>query len=324
MNYKSMIIDYCKDIGLDAVGFTKCRVFEELKHYFEYRKSMSLINEFEEQDINKKINPFMYMEDGKTIISIAFPYLFDDNFQQEVNFSKYTQGRDYHVVVSEYLKKICSFIEREMSGKAAYFVDSNSLPERYIAKLCGIGFVGKNNMIITEKYGSYVFLGEIITNVQIAEDKPMECKCEGCDLCQKSCPTGAIREENNSNICLSYISQKKEIDDEWFDKLKGRIFGCDTCQRICPFNKKASFSNIEEFRPYDFMEVINLEELANIDKRIFLNKYSKSSCGWRGKNVLQRNALINIIGMKKNINIEGINSPYVKNYYNRLLYHFKL
>lgn len=319
-----MIINYCKDIGLDTVGFTKCRVFEELKHYFEYRESMSLINEFEEKDINKKINPFMYMEDGKAIISIAFPYLFNDNFQQEVNFSKYTQGRDYHVVVSEYLKKICSFIEREMSGKAVYFVDSNSLPERYIAKLCGIGFVGKNNMIITEKYGSYVFLGEIITNIPIEEDKPMECKCEGCDLCQKSCPTGAIREENNCNICLSYISQKKEIDDQWFDKLKGRIFGCDTCQRICPFNKKASFSNIEEFRPYDFMEVINLEELANIDKRIFLNKYSKSSCGWRGKNVLQRNALINIIGMKKNINIEEINSPYVKNYYNRLLYHFKL
>ncbi|AWI03003.1 tRNA epoxyqueuosine(34) reductase QueG [Clostridium drakei] len=324
MNYKSMIINYCKDIGLDTIGFTKCRVFEELKHYFEHRKSMSLINEFEEQDINKKINPFMYMKDGKTIISIAFPYLFNNDFQQQVGFSKYTQGRDYHVVVSEYLKNICSLIEKEMSGKAVYFVDSNSLPERYIAKLCGIGFIGKNNMIITEKYGSYVFLGEIITNISIEEDEPMECKCEDCDLCQKSCPTGAIRNENNSNICLSYISQKKEIDDEWFNKLKGRIFGCDTCQRICPFNKKASFSNIEEFRPYDFMEVINLEELANIDKRIFLNKYSKSSCGWRGKNVLQRNALINIISMKRNINIKEINSLYVKNYYNRLLYHFKL
>ncbi|NMM65294.1 tRNA epoxyqueuosine(34) reductase QueG [Clostridium sp. P21] len=324
MNYKDMIINYCKEIGLDTVGFTSCRVFSELKHYFEYRKSMLLTNEFEEQDIDKKINPHIYMENGKTIISIAFPYLFNNDFEQCINFSKYTKGRDYHVVVSEYLKKICNFIEKEMSGKAVYFVDSNSLPERYIAKLCGIGFIGKNNMIITEKYGSYVFLGEIITDVAIEEDEPMECKCGDCSLCEDACPTGAVKGENNSNICLSYISQKKEIEDKWFDKLKGRIFGCDTCQRICPFNKEICFSNIEEFKPYDFMEIVDLHELANIDKKTFLKKYSKSSCGWRGKNILQRNTLINMMSMNKNVDIKEITSPYVKNYYNRLLQHFKL
>jgi epoxyqueuosine reductase len=319
-----MIINYCKEIGLDTVGFTRCRIFHELTKYFEHRKKMNLMNEFEEQDIDKKINPYIHMESGKTIISIAFPYLFNKNFQQAVGFSKYTQGRDYHLVVSEYLKKICSFIEKELGGEAVYFVDSNPLPERYIASLCGIGFIGKNNMIITKKYGSYVFLGEIITDIYIEKDNPLECKCDCCNLCQNACPTGAIKEENNSNICLSYISQKKEIHEQWFDKLQGRIFGCDTCQKVCPFNRDIYFSNIEEFKPYDFMEVTNLEELANIDKKTFLKKYAKSSCGWRGKNILQRNALINIISKNEHINVSEITSCYVKNYYNRLLCHFKL
>lgn len=323
MNYKITILDYCKSLGLDTVGFSRCRKFNELKLYFEDRKKRGLENEFEENDIEKRINPFLYMEDGKTIISIAFPYLFDFNFAEGIHFSKYTKGRDYHIVVSEYLKKICGFIER-LGGEAIYFVDSNALPERYIATQCGVGFVGKNNTIITEKYGSYVFLGEIITNLYMQEDKPLKSRCGECDICQKVCPTGAIMGNNIPNKCLSYITQKKDIEDEWFSKLQGRIFGCDTCQRTCPYNKEVSFSSIEEFKPYDFMEKADLEELINIDKKSFKEKYSETSCGWRGKNILQRNAIINAITLNKNIKPKEINSPYVKNYYDRLLQFYKL
>lgn len=323
MNYKITILDYCKSLGLDTVGFSRCRKFNELKLYFEDRKKRGLENEFEENDIEKRINPFLYMEDGKTIISIAFPYLFDFNFAEGIHFSKYTKGRDYHIVVSEYLKKICGFIER-LGGEAIYFVDSNALPERYIATQCGVGFVGKNNTIITEKYGSYVFLGEIITNLYMQEDKPLKSRCGECDICQKVCPTGAIMGNNIPNKCLSYITQKKDIEDEWFSKLQGRIFGCDTCQRGCPYNKEVSFSSIEKFKPYDFMEKADLEELINIDKKSFKEKYSETSCGWRGKNILQRNAIINAITLNKNIKPKEINSPYVKNYYDRLLQFYKL
>ena len=132
MNFKRNILEYCSKLGLDVVGFSKCRVFHELRPYLENRKSSGLENEFEEKDIEKRVNPFFYMKDGKTIISIAFPYLFNKNFQGKVAFSKYTQGRDYHVVVAQYLGKVCKYIET-LGGKALYFVDSNSLPERYIA-----------------------------------------------------------------------------------------------------------------------------------------------------------------------------------------------
>ncbi|WP_411682569.1 tRNA epoxyqueuosine(34) reductase QueG [Clostridium thailandense] len=323
MNFKRDILEYCSKLGLDVVGFSKCRIFHELRPYLENRKSSGLENEFEEKDIEKRINPFLYMEDGKTIISIAFPYLFNKDFQSRVGFSKYTQGRDYHMVVSNYLKKICEYIET-LGGKALYFVDSNSLLERYIAVQSGIGFIGKNNTLITKKYGSYVFLGEVITDLYAEADRILESKCGDCFVCQKMCPTGAISGENNPNMCLSYITQKKDIDDEWFDKLDGRIFGCDTCQSMCPHNKNIEISKIEEFKPYDFMEKSNLEELIALNKKDFRDKYSQTSCGWRGKNIIQRNALINKIHQEKNIKSIKFTSPYVEDYYNRLLNYFKL
>lgn len=326
MNYKSEILGFCDSLGLDTLGFCACRIFDELRPFLEKRKAKGFQNEFEEENIEKRINPKIYMEDGKTIISIAFPYLYEGIYNSSVYFSKYTLGKDYHKVVSDYLRKICAFIE-SLGGKAIYFVDSNPLPERYIAYLCGIGFIGKNNMIITEKYGSYVFLGEIITNLEIQTDKPIEQKCGDCDLCLNTCPTKAINKKGCCpNICLSYITQKKDIEDIWLNKFEGRIFGCDSCQDICPFNKNINYSNLEEFIPYEYMKNISLKELIKIDNKIFKEKFSVTSCGWRGKNVILRNALINLAERDdiKDINIDYIKSPYVQDYYHRLLKAFEL
>lgn len=321
MDNKKSILDFCYSLGLDTVGFCQCRRLEELKPFLENRKLKGLQNEFEEENVEKRINPFIYMEEGKTIISIAFPYLHDIEENSDLYFSKYTRGRDYHIVVSDYLKKICEYI-KSLGGKAIYFVDSNMLPERYIAYLSGIGFIGKNNMIITEKYGSYVFLGEIITDFQIQPDMPVDQKCGECIKCLTTCPTKSINKTGSiPNICLSYITQKKHIEDVWFEKLEGRMFGCDSCQNTCPFNEGVKLSGIVEFKPYDHMKDISLEELASIDNKVFKEKYSVTSCGWRGKNVLQRNALINKAMLHKKLDIDEkvITSPYVKDYFHRLL-----
>ncbi|KGM93427.1 tRNA epoxyqueuosine(34) reductase QueG [Clostridium botulinum] len=327
MNCKEKIIEYCNELELDLVRFTKCRVFTELKKYYSKRKELGFENEFEENDIDKRINPFIYMEKGKTIISIAFPYLYEQINHSKIYFSKYTLGSDYHEVVSSYLEKICEFI-KTLGGEASHFVDSNCLPERYIAYLSGVGFVGKNNMLITEKYGSYIFLGEIITDLELEEDYPIKKDCGECELCLKACPTGAISNDmnNNSNICLSYITQKKDIDDYWLSKFKGRMFGCDTCQNVCPYNRDVINSNIQEFKPFDFMEKINPEEILNMSKKDFNSRYKLTSCGWRGKNIIQRNMLINMfyfndIDIKK---VKEFSSPYVQSYYNKLLKFLKL
>ncbi|KOA20759.1 epoxyqueuosine reductase [Clostridium homopropionicum DSM 5847] len=321
MDYKVSIKEYCNNLGLNLVGFTHCRSFDELRDFFTKRKEKGIENEFEESNIERRVNPFIYMEDGKTIISIAFPYGYESKNNELVYFSKYTRGEDYHQVVSKYLKKICSFIQG-FGGDAIYFVDSTGLPERYIAYLCGIGFIGKNGMLITEEYGSYVFLGEIITNLEIQADKPMLLTCENCNLCIEACPTKSIlKEQNNPNICLSYITQKKDVEDKWFKLFNGRLFGCDTCQEVCPRNKEVKFSTLKEFKPKEHMENPNIKELVNINKKDFNEKYKITSCGWRGKNIIQRNALINLSN-KNNMDensIKNINSSYVKEYYFRLL-----
>lgn len=326
VNNKIEIIEYCKEIGLDTIGFTKCKKFSELEEMFEFRKANGLENMFEEKDINRKINPNLYMEEGKTIISIAFPYLYGNNFNEGVHFSKYTQGLDYHLVLQLYLKKICEFIEK-LGGKAMYFVDSNALPERYIAKLCGVGFIGKNQMLITSRYGSYVFLGEIITDLSLEESQPMVADCGNCSLCLNCCPTSSISNSDcNPNRCLSFITQKKDLEDQWLLKLGGRIFGCDSCQRVCPQNFNKNFSKIEEFKPLPYMETINVKDIIFMSNSVFNEKYKITSCGWRGKNLLQRNAIINgfLSSGVVEYDCREIKSPYVKEYYNRLLYLMKL
>lgn len=320
MNNKEKIIKFCNNLGLDTVGVTSCRKLEELDEYLINRKNIGLENEFEEKDVEKRINLVQYLEGGKSVISIAFPYLFKDNLKEEVYFSKYTYGRDYHKVVSKYLSEICEYIS-ELGGRSIYFVDNNALPERYIASLCGVGFIGKNNMLITEKYGSFVFLGEIITDLKLEEDEKVSQKCGECKLCLEACPTKSIKKEgSNPNICLSYISQKKDMDEKWFSLLNGRIFGCDSCQDVCPYNKEVEKSNIKEFIPFGFMENPQIEELINLDNKSFKENHGLTSCGWRGKNLLIRNAMINafISGKLSKGMAKDFVSPYLKDYYNRL------
>lgn len=322
---KDKIEEYCKSLGLDTIGFIKCRRFEEIKSFYEVRKEMNLQNEFEEDDIEKRINPNWYMEKGKTIISIAFPYLYEDS-DSENGFSKYTKGHDYHKVVKSYLDKICEYIN-SLGGEAIGFVDSNTLPERYIAYLAGIGFIGRNNMIITKKYGSYVFLGEIITDLNIEcndkrvfKDVAKYSECKECIKCIEKCPTKSINTiKINPNICTSYITQKKDISDVEIKLLKGKIFGCDICQDNCPYNSEIIYSEIELFKPLDFMNSSDNNCYAEINNKFFKENISRTSCGWRGKNVIKRNAVIKLHNDEKNINNFKGNSPYIDEYVNRLL-----
>ena len=322
---KEKIINYCNSLGLDTIGFIECRKFEELREFFKFRKENLLENEFEESDIEKRINPNIYMEDGKTIISIAFPYLWKEN-DMDNGFSKYTKGLDYHRVVKSYLDKICIYIN-ELGGNAISFVDSNMLPERYIAYLSGIGFIGKNNMIITKKYGSYVFLGEIITDLDIkCTDKrkfseiKMFNECGECDNCYKECPTKSINiNKKNPNICSSYITQKKDLNEIEIKLLKDKIFGCDICQIKCPYNKEVYFSNIEAFKTLDFMCNEKIDIYAGMNNKFFKENISKTSCGWRGKNVIKRNAIIRLHNNGKDIKKYEGDSPYINEYISKLI-----
>lgn len=321
---KEKINEYCNSLGLDTIGFIKCRKFDELINFYSFRKENGLENEFEENEIEKRINPNWYIKEGKAIISIAFPYLwFENNIDN--GFSRYTKGLDYHRVVRSYLDKICEFINK-LGGKAIPFVDSNTLPERYIAYLAGVGFIGKNNMLITEKYGSYVFLGEIITDLDIGEEDVRKFEeireykeCGTCTKCQKQCPTKSINVNKiNPNICSSYITQKKALSDVDIKLLKGKIFGCDICQNVCPYNIDINYSSIIEFKPLEFMCGLETEIYADMNNKFFKENIAKTSCGWRGKNVIKRNAIIKLHSEGKDIKKYSGDSPYLSEYIQRL------
>lgn len=321
---KTKIQAFCKSLGLECVGFIRARRFDELEAFYEARAAMHLQNEFEEKDIEKRLNPNLYMEDVQTIISIAFPYYHQEENVTSNGFSIYTKRRDYHQVVGAYLNQIKRYIQ-QLGGKAECFVDSNGLPERYIAYLAGNGIIGRNNMLITKKYGSYVFLGEILTDLAIeCEDKgsfeAMKAYegCGDCKRCLKTCPTKSIHEEGcNPNICLSYITQKKHITDDEISLLKGNIFGCDFCQLKCPYNEEIETNVLEDFATLPYMNEA-AHRYAQMDNGYFKEKMSQTSCGWRGKNVIRRNALIHMAYKGEDIAYLKCDSPYINDYIERL------
>ncbi|OOB76894.1 MAG: hypothetical protein BEN19_03490 [Epulopiscium sp. Nuni2H_MBin003] len=244
-------------------------------------------------------------------ISIAFAYNFFDTTDN--GFSTYTKRADYHYIVRIYLDKICSYIQ-SLGFMAEAFVDSNPLPERYLASKCGVGFIGKNGMLITKKYGSYVFLSEILTNMPLKLTMPNKNSCGNCNLCIQACPVNAIYDKTK---CLSLITQKKHINIEEVNSLCGNIFGCDICQIVCPHNKNAMPSQIDEFKTLSFMEQ-DAFIYASMDNSFFKEYIKKTSCGFKGKNIIIRNALIALSKRGDEIRQFKGNSEYI-NFYIKLL-----
>ena len=322
---REQIEAYCMTLGLDCIGFVPYRKYSELSHFYETRQKANLQNEFEEQIIEKRIDPSSYLDKVKTVISIAFPY--NDlaiDLANDKGFSVYTQRLDYHQVVEKYLKKITQLIET-LGGEAIGLVDSNSLPERYIACLAGVGFIGRNNMLITKKYGSYVFLGEILMTLDVGamEQTTFEAmqkytQCGKCNRCYRECPTQSITAQSiNPNVCLSYLTQKKHLEPYEVQKLKGHLFGCDLCQLSCPHNSNVAISPLEEFKRLNYMQ----EEprvYAEMDNAYFKEKIRVTSCGWRGKNVIKRNAILAMHHDGQSVQHLKGDSPYINTYIEHL------
>lgn len=321
---KNEILKKLEDLGLVHYGFMKAeKLSEDSLQYFKEREERQLTTSFEENDLMKKVDLCTEMPMAKTIISVAFPYFYDAYIHKEGYFSLYTLGQDYHVVVKEALEQVAEVI-RSHGYEAEVFADNNSLPERYIAYASYVGEIGKNHMLITKNYGSYVFLGEILTDLPLEtrersyQEIPRHAVCGECTNCIKSCPTKILGSEYyDTKRCMSFITQSKEVPDEDLLLFKGRLFGCDTCQRSCPLNREVRISHIEAFRPRDYMKYPDLHELLKLSNQEFL-KYKETSSGWRGKKLLQRNAMTELMRKGVAINPESLPTEYLKAYYHRL------
>ena len=289
---KEKLLRILKDKNIDYVGIAPVDTYDSLKKILEEKINNNLITGMEEPDIEKRINPRLIMDDAKSIIVCAFPYYIGK--LEDSNLSKYCYGKDYHIVVKDVLQEVCEEIKKDISDfKYKVFADNGPLVDRYLAYLSGIGYYGINNNIITDKYGSYVFIGYIVNNFEFEIDKPLDKTCCKCNKCVKYCPGNAL--EGNYKMdpkkCLSYLTQKKEeLSKDEKEKIKNNkmVFGCDICQDVCPHNKNIEKTSIEDFK-ISLLGKLDEEEIEEISNKEFKRRYGNRAFSWRGRKIIKRN-----------------------------------
>jgi len=238
-------------------------------------------------------DPRMLLDDAqsaRTIIACAFSYYHtEQQADSAARFAMYAHGSDYHEVLRKRLAPLAEALAAE-GHRSRICVDSAPIMERYWAQRAGVGFQGRNGLVIVPGMGSYFFLAEIITTARIAPDAPCRLTCGDCGLCAKACPGGALRCEDgfDARHCLSYLSI--EHRGELPVPLGKRVYGCDECQRVCPHNANPPITEIEEFRLRPALRDITREEILAMTQEQFSATFSHSAVKRVKLAELQRNA----------------------------------
>ncbi len=317
MSKEKNIIDFCHSVGCDLVGFASAEQFLSEKTILEKRQEKNNQSPLETENSLLRTDPSLHLADIKTIISLGFNYDTDLKFDKPTDIprgrlSRFTLVKDYHAVISNKLKKICQLIASEVpSVKYKYFVDTGPLLERAIAHRAGLGFFGHNNCLINFKQGSYLFLGEILLNIELSpSSQTKQEKCLGCNRCLAACPSGALTAPYllDYKVCLSYLSQSKDIIPIRNRRLLAdHLYGCDICQEVCPYNSKKPSPVNKDFLFSNYQPYPDLLQLIQMTNKDFKSKFQETSFFWRGRNTLQRNAIIVLGNLKSE---EAI--PYLK------------
>lgn len=304
------LILYAKSIGVDKIGFTTASPFLEMKNRLRRQQQLGYQSGFEESDINKRTEPLRLLDEAQSIIAIALAYPskmkdapLGKKGERRGIFCRASWGIDYHVAVRERLQLIEEWLrERLPEVRIKSMVDTGELVDRAVAERAGIGWSGKNCSIITPEFGSYVYLGEMITNIPFKPNQAIEDECGECRLCIDVCPTGALIEggQLDAKRCIAFLTQTKGfLPDEFRGKIGNRLYGCDTCQTVCPKNKgKANWIH-EEFTPDPELAKPLLQPLLTISNKEFKGKFGHVSGSWRGKKPIQRNAILALAHFKE-------------------------
>jgi len=252
-NISQQIKNKAIELGFFACGITSANdLVPEQEHLEKWlKKGFNADMKYMERNFEKRISPTKLHEGTKSIIVVLQNY-FVELENTEFKVSKYASGVDYHTIVKNKLYELLEFIKTinpEANGRC--FVDSAPVLERTLAKNAGLGWIGKNNCLITKTQGSFFFIGEIFLNIELEIDKVFENNyCGTCTKCIDFCPTNALNiRELDARKCISYqtIENKNEIPTEIKSKTENWIFGCDICQDVCPWNKKSIQTTEIEF-----------------------------------------------------------------------------
>jgi len=305
MSLASQIKELGEEIGLDVIRITNAESFPETEKYIIESIEKGYIpekpNNINLNKISKRCNPKSILKRAKSIISVAQNYLIEeteelqDKNQPYGRIAKYDVGNFYYDVKLK-LKRIIDFINQETDSK---YKSKNkscyiSLTEKPIAQRAGVGWYGKNGIIITERFGSWVVLGEILTELELDTDESLKRDCGDCTICIDSCPTKAIVSPYviDRTKCLQFISERvMQVPLAFREKWEDRLYGCTTCQEVCPQNRKVK---LKKYKPeYGYIgSRIPLIPLLQIDEGEFQNYFAYNQIAMRPREAIKRNAAL--------------------------------
>ena len=296
---------WSSELGFSSIGITDIDLSQDQRYLEKWlEKDYHGEMKYMEKHGKKRSQPAELVEGTKRIISLSMNYL-PENYNglellkedKKAFVSGYARGRDYHKIMRLRLKKLVSKIKVHSSHENRVFVDSAPVLEKALAQKAGLGWIGKNTLLLNKNAGSYFFLGEIYTDLELPIDEPeIVNHCGSCTSCMDVCPTKAFEGPNqlDARKCISYltIEYKGSIKEELRPMMGNRIFGCDDCQIFCPWNKFLKITDEADFKPRHNLDDIDLSNLFMWSEEEFLKKTQGSPIRRAGYESWLRNIAI--------------------------------
>ena len=257
-NQKRLIIDTAASLGFDPVRVSPAEI--PSKYAEAFRKWVAENHHGDMEYLSRRAREKRSISDilpgVRSVITLGVNYFQEDTAVRRPDqgwVSRYAVTRDYHKIIQKNLKNLCRFITETLAAKARYYVDTGPILERAFAETSGLGYIGKNTCLITEDFGSWVFLAEILTTLDLPADRnTLKINCGTCRQCLDQCPTTAICDNHtiDSRRCISYltIENRSSIPTHLRDGVGAWVFGCDICQDVCPHNRRAIPAALTDFK----------------------------------------------------------------------------
>lgn len=279
---------FAAKIGISEIGVSKAEFLTDLYDILSVQREKYAVCPFEEENLILRCDPTKMLAGAKSIVTCLFPY-YSPNVAP-VNLSRYAAVRDYHAVVREKLEQLAAYFKQCCGAESVCFSDNSPMCDRFLAQRAGLGFYGKNHMLINKRFGSYFFIGSLITTAELEPNEPCKESCMNCGKCFNSCPGGALTEDGfDYRRCISYLTQSKELTEEQEALLQQQktVYGCDVCQEVCPHNQGLAESIMAEFSENTLRELP--QEIVDMSNREFQRNYHEYPFAWRGRKTIVRN-----------------------------------
>lgn len=295
--YTQLIKAESKRLGFLSCGISKAGFLEEeaprLESWLNKNQHGQMV--YMENHFDKRLNPTLLVEDAKSVISLLLNYSpSEEQNKDSYKISKYAYGQDYHFVIKEKLTELLHTIQSEIgdvSGRA--FVDSAPVLDKAWAAKSGLGWIGKNSNLITQKTGSFYFIAELIVDLELDYDYATTDHCGTCTACIDACPTEAIVSPYvvDGSKCISYftIELKDNLPQEMKGKFNDWMFGCDICQDVCPWNRFSKAHSEPLFNPNPELLSFTKKDWEEITEDTFKKVFANSAVKRTKLNGLQRN-----------------------------------